>query len=504
MTQQEKLKKILSNPNLWIRSFLKITDKNGKVVPFVLNPQQQELLANLDKYNIILKSRQLGITSVACALSLYYTHVEKNCCCILMSYSIDSARGIFEKLKQLYKEIPNGIRCEKKFNNRQELAFENGSKIVVATCGSKDVSRGMTVKFIHLSEYGFFNSDRAKKNLLALEQSLRPDGKIIIESTANGLNHFSDLWGKAEKQECLYKPFFFSWIDDKLMFKDEYKIFMQRFLAINNHLPTDKEFTETERKLTEQGASIEQIIWRRLKIANSSEEEFKQEFPSNPIEAFITTGINVFSTQHIHDKLEYIHNPISAPEEFKNLSITFWKLPEVNQKYYIGVDTSEGVGRDHSSIEIIDKDGYQCAELYSNTIKPYVLAEILYKLALYYNNAFCVIEKASAGHVVIDKMRNEYHYQNLYKHKSYDATGHIKRKCGWETTTKSRPILIGDFVEIFENGECWINSKVLYNEMKLFVNKVDGRMEHKGETGDDTVIAFGLALQGIKANIWYI
>ena len=114
-----------------------------------------------------------------------------------------------------------------------------------------------------------------------------------------------------------------------------------------------------------------------------------------------------------------------------------------------------------------------------------------------------MIEKAAAGHIVIDKMRHEYHYPNLYKSKQYDATGRVKRRPGWETTAKSRPLMLGDFAELFERGEVWINSKTLYGEMKLFVNKPDGRTEHAGKTGDDTVIAFALALQGIKSGLWY-
>ena len=108
---------------------------------------------------------------------------------------------------------------------------------------------------------------------------------------------------------------------------------------------------------------------------------------------------------------------------------------------------------------------YQCAELYTNTIAPYRLAEVLLKLAQFYNGALCVIEKASAGHTVIDKMRNEYAYPNLYKSKQYDSAGQLRRKPGFETTKKSRPILINDFREAFENGEVCINSKTLLSEM---------------------------------------
>lgn len=107
----KKLRKILANPVLWAKYFLKIADKTGKIVPFNFNPQQRQLVKNLEKYNIILKSRQLGITSVSCALSLYYCHTEPGAVCLLMSYSQDSARAIFEKLKAMWPKCRTLSDC---------------------------------------------------------------------------------------------------------------------------------------------------------------------------------------------------------------------------------------------------------------------------------------------------------------------------------------------------------------------------------------------------------
>lgn len=503
----EKLKRILSSPILWSRCFLKIVDKTGRLVPFQFNPEQLELVKGLEKYNIVLKSRQLGITSVSCALSLYYCHTEPGAVCLLMSYSQDSARGIFEKLKSLWMEMPSEVRLPELTNNRSELKFSNGSRIVVSTAGNKDVARGLTLRFAHLSEYAFFRPDRAQKHLLAIEQALRPDGSIIVESTANGLNHYSELWQKAVNGENMYQPHFYGWIQDKRMFADEYRQFAQRYTRLHGKLPDRNELDEAEQALMEQGASLEQIIWRRMKIANSSPEGFRQEFPGNPTEAFVSTGRNFFQTALIAERVAFVHPSIPAPAQFKGYSgLTFWRLPEAGKRYYIGVDTAEGLGSgaDHSAVEIVDRDGYQCGELYSDTIKPYKLAALVLELAEYFNHALIVPEKAAAGHIVVDKLRNEFHYTNLYKSKQYDQAGRVKRRPGWETTSKSRPIMLEDFSEQFERGEVWINSRTLYGEMQMFVNKEGGRTEHAGRTGDDCIFAFAMALQGVKSGLWYV
>lgn len=516
LTTQEKLKKIIESPVLWIETFLKISDKNGKIVPFKLNPQQKYLLKNLEKYNIICKSRQLGITSCSCAYSIYLASVYSNTTCLLMSYSIDSATGIFEKLKQLYYDLPKAIQVPLDANNKKELKFINGSRIIVCTCGNKDAARGLTLRFVHLSEVAFMK-DTVDKQILAIEQALTPNGIMVLESTAQGLNSFSEMFFKAERKENMYRPFFFAFCDDKIMFAEEYEQFTERYINMHGAMPTMDELDETEKSLIEKGCSIQQICWRRLKIANSSEELFNQEFPSSATVAFVTSaGNNIFNPQAIHERLINIDStphikicPNDLPVSLKcyfNRELHIWETPQQGMRYYAGVDTAEGLGgaRDYSVIEVIDTEGFQCAEFRSNKIKPHVFAQIVNDLGIYYNKSLLVIEKASAGHVIADKLKNEYRYNRLYKHKGYDERGKAKHKIGFETNQKTKAIMINDFVELFEIGQLCINSEDLLKEMKLFMFKTDGKMEATRGNHDDTVMACAMAIQGLKHGIKYI
>lgn len=511
MTVQDKLKKIIASPILYIENFMNVVDKNGNVVKFKLNPQQKQMLQDMDKYNIVLKSRQLGITTLSCAYSIYLAMTNSNTTCLLVSYSIDSATSIFEKLKQIYNELPSALQIELIANNKKELKFVNGSRIICATCGSKDVARGLTIRFAHLSEVAFMK-DNVDKQLLAIEQALTPNGKIILESTANGLNYFSEMWNKSERKDNMYKPFFFSWINDKIMFADEYKSFCERYINLKGVLPTKEDLDGAERDLFNQGATIEQLVWRRMKIANSSENSFAQEFPSNPIEAFITTGNNIFNPQLIHERLNYIHEvktvnkqsnlPASLKAWF-NRGLDIWKTPLSGLKYYIGVDTGEGLGQDFSAIQVLSADGEQVAEFKSNNIKPFQFAELVNDIGIYYNKALLVIEKASAGHTVVDKLKNDYQYSNMYKYKEYDVRGKAKKKVGFVTNSKTKPIMINDFVELFETNQLVINSKDLLSEMKIFSFK-DGKMGAIQGNHDDLVISFALAIVGIKSGVNYV
>lgn len=520
MTDKEKLKLILNDPVLWIETFVKLADKKGNIIPFKLTPQQRYILQNKEKFNICLKSRQLGITCVSVAYSLYLTHTKPNVTCMIMSYSKAGVQEVFEKLRVQYYNLASCVKLPAVVDNRGELKFANNSRIINCTCGSKDNARGATLEFVHMSEVAHMN-EKFDSQLLAIEQALVADGSMILESTANGLNRFSEMWNKTVSGELpLWKPFFFRWIDDKRMFADEYKLYSQMYENIYGSPLQTEELTDEEVSLFSKGATLEQLMWRRLKITSDGEEKFRQEFPSTPVEAFLSTGSNIFSTEIIYNRLNNINKmeikklPADADPILKKHQqyLTIWKLPTRKQRYYIGVDSGEGLGGsyDYSVISIVDKDGFQCAEWRSNKVKPYEFTEVVYKLATYYNKGLLVIEKASAGHTVLDRMKNDYHYVNLFKYKAYDQkTGKSRRQIGWSTDTKSKPMMISDMQEIFEKGQCLINSKALLEEMKLFeyTEKTTGdtkRTSMKAASGhDDAVMAFAMALQGMKSGQYY-
>lgn len=513
MTTKQLLKQIVADPILWIETFVRIVDKRGKLVSFKLNPQQRYILRNKAKFNICLKSRQLGITSVALAYSLYLAITRPYSTCMIMSYSLDSANNIFEKLKQMYNDLPDCVRTEAIANNRKEVKLVNGSRIIVCTCGSKDNARGSTLNFVHLSEVAFMN-ENLDKQLTAIEQALVPEGNMILESTANGLNRFSELWNKTVSGEApMWKPFFFSWVQDKKMFAQEYREYSERYKTIHGDYLNEANLDEKEIGLRQKGASMEQLMWRRMKISNSSEQAFAQEFPSNPIEAFISTGSNIFSAEIVQSRLNSLYKtkqlvlpPTGINPTIRKFSkyLKIWKLPVKGQRYYIGVDTGEGLGggNDYSVISIVDKDGFQCAEWRSNTVKPYEFTEVAFQIASWYNRGLLIIEKASAGHTVLDRLKNDYHYINLYKYKAYDQkTGKGRRQVGFNTDAKSKPLMIADMQEIFETGQCLVNSLDLLQEMKLFQLVGDKMQAVSGH--DDTVMAFAMALQGLKSNQYY-
>ena len=512
MTSKEKLQRIVSDPVLWIETFVSLADKSGKIVPFKLTPQQKYILKHKEKYNIILKSRQLGLTSVSIAYSLYLTHTRPNITCMIMSYSDNGVKEIFEKLRIQYNNLPDCVRLDTLIDNQGVIKFTNNSRIINCTCGNKDNARGSTLTYCLISEPAHMDDNKLKNQLVAIEQALVSDGSMILESTARGLNYYFDMWNKSVSGEMpLWKPFFFGWVQDKVMFAKEYKEFSKQYKRIYGaHLKED-ELDEKEQALVRQGATMQQLEWRRLKITAKGSAIFAQEFPSNPLEAFISTGSNFFDAEKVMERFSGLYNiqPKKLPQNVDSIIkrynpyLTVWKLPEKKKKYFFGVNVGEGLDADYSVICIFDENYYQVAEWRSNKIKPYEFTKLLFALGNFYNKGLMVIEKASAGHTVLDRMKNDYRYPNLYKYKSYDQkSGKSKRKIGWVTTPQSKSMMMDDLQEIFETGQCLINSSDLLTEMKLFQLTEDGKL--KAASGhDDCVMACAMALQGVKSKQYY-
>lgn len=497
----------------WIQTFIKIADKQGNIVPFILTPEQREFLTNLDNKDIVLKSRQLGLSVCVIAESIREVVTRENCTCALISHNQSSCNAVFDKLKQQFNSLPDWVKPETVQNNRQALTFKNGSSIVCLTAGNKDLLRGSTITGVcHCSEIAFWKD--TERHMKALSQACSESSTLILESTANGFNRFSELYYQAKNGENDFKPFFFNWINGRTLFQGQYDIAVQKYKASHNgEMISENEYTEEEKQLIEMGATPDQIIWRRGKISTEGLDTFHVEFPSTDDECFISTGCNVFDTTRISKLLKQkLKEPLAADRLVirnellpwvKNKSLKIYRMPRAEMRYWIGIDVAEGVGLDSSTMFVMDRNGENVCTFKNNKVKPYEFADICNWVGKLYNNAHLVVEKASGGHSVIERLRYTHKYRNLAKYKTYDEFNKIQWKWGFDTNAKTKGIAVNDAREWFDKGLIQINDKELLNEMKVFVINDKGQMNAIDGAHDDLVSAMWLAIQGQKSGYWY-
>lgn len=499
----------------WIETFIKIADKQGNIVPFILTPEQKAFVSEIEHENIVLKSRQLGLSVCCVALSIRACVINGNTNCLLVSHNQSSTNAIFDKLKQQFFSLPKWLQPELVQNNRQALTFANGSSIVCLTAGNKDVGRGSTYNgIVHLSEFAFWKDP--ERQLKSLIQACSESSQLVIESTANGFNKFSEMYYQSKNKENSFRCCFFNWINGRTLFQGQYDLAVQKYLAQNQNimLAADK-YTAEEKELAKIGATAEQIIWRRMKIATEGEDTFCVEYPSTDVECFLTTGRNIFNTGKINRQLSLLKEQTIDIKKIRDLpkqlrqwvnsgSLKIYQIPKIGRRYWAGIDVSEGVGQDSSTLLLFDKDGFECCSFRNNKIKPYEYAEVCYLLGKWYNKAHLVVEKASGGHAVLERLRYDYQYRNLAKYKTYDEFNKVQWKWGFDTNAKTKSIAVNDAVEWFDKGLIHLKTKETLNEMKVFVMSDSGKMGAVTGAHDDMVSALWLAIQGLKSPYWYL
>lgn len=509
---ETKLAKILKSPVLYSESFISIVDKNGKLVKFKLNQMQRRIEEEEGRFNIILKSRQGGASCWLMIKAIWLCQTKPNTNCLLLSMDAESTRNVFNKLKQLYSSISPLIAVKEIRNNRSELVFENSSVITCTTLGGKkDKGRGATYSLIHCSEFAFIDQEQAYKQLTSLEQCLNNTGKIYLESTANGFNHYKTLWDKAVNSESSYIPMFFSYLDVADMHKEQHEMAMEVFERKNGKPFTEDLLTKEERDLIayDERFTLPILCWRRSSIANIGEDSFKQEYPLVPLDAWKSTGSSIFEAKKIHERSLHLPKPLTLSEcsnlnpIIKNhigMGLEIYALPENGERYWCGVDSSEGLGgnRDSSTITILNSDGWQMLQYKSNRIQPHNFAEMLLEILKLYNNALVGVDKGSTGHLILSKLK-EWQYLNIAKSKVYDERGRSRKKIGIEINSRVRPILISYLREWIDKDLVIINSKDILNEMTTFVS-TGNKIEHMSGSHDDTLFSLGLAIYLIETN----
>ena len=372
------------NTKKYIEEYVKIRDKKRKIIPLKLNEPQLKyynVIKELKKQRkpvriIILKARQMGFSTETEAIFFKETVTKPNVNTAIVAHKEDSTTNLFNMSKLMYDQLPEAIKPDKKASNAKELVFdkENGtglkSKIKCFTAGGSGIGRSDTLNNLHLSELAFWTGDK-KETLTGLLQAVPndPDTMIVIESTANGYEYFKELWDDAVDGKNDFVPLFIGWNE-----LQEYKMKYTGF-----------ELTKEEKELQKRyGLTLEQLTWRRWCIANNcgnDVEQFKQEYPINPEEAFISTGKCYFNKEKIIKRIQEVKDikPIQQGYfdfkynglkimsikwvEDKEGAIKIYKKPKKYYPYVLAGDTA-GEGSDFFTGQVLDNtDGSQVAVL---------------------------------------------------------------------------------------------------------------------------------------------
>ena len=383
----------LRNPQEYCENFLKIRDKRSNVIPLHFNPAQKELYGIVREEHakgnpvriVLLKGRQMGFSTFIEALFFADSATTHNANTLIMAHDEDSTGNLFEMNKLFYDELPEAIKPMRRASNARELIFGNPtrdpleksvrpglrSRIRCVTAGSKGAGRGFTFRNVHGSEVAFWPN--FKQTHVAVMQTVPDDADtcVIYETTANGMGEFKDFWDDAVAGRNGFRAVFMAWYKEP---------------GYRRAVEPGTEWTDYEKEMMERlGLDEEQMSWRRWCIKTNcagDEAMFRQEYPSTPEEAFLTTGRPFFNNEHINLLLasapepehvgffEYEEEPGGKPinprwVESRNGFIRLWEEPQKGVPYAFGCDTA-GEGSDFFTAHGIENvTGRQVAEILS-------------------------------------------------------------------------------------------------------------------------------------------
>ena len=525
----------LKDFRVFAEKYLRIKDKNGEIIPLKLNTAQLIVLGKIEEQLnvglpvrlIILKARQKGISTLIEAYIFWRTSFKFQRKSAIVGHKVDATNNLYAMTKRYLKYLPQALQPQIEASNEKVLRYGKlESEIKLYTAESGDVGSSDTIQDLHLTEVSKWRDP--KTSLVALLQTVpdKPNTLIVIETTAKGIGgEFYDRWQMAKNGESNYIPIFLSWLID-----DEYTL---KFRDQEDKDKLINSIDEIEEGLLASGATLEHLNWRRKiglpdKCGNDV-DQFRQEYPSNDVEAFIASGSPVFDANKcyinfteasrfhpLRGNLEQVDDKKVIFRQSERGYVQIFDESLLNEqeikkdemyRFANGADVAEGLAQgDYSVNASFDRLKNQVCMTWRGHIDPDLFAEELYKIQLFQKNkGFFAVERNNHGHTVIKSAYkrgvNLYHNQTFEKGYPSD-TGSI----GFLTTSKSKPEIINDLNEWIREGLLISNDKQFWSEALRFVRNDRGQMGAQGKdqdvtlkSFDDCVIAYALM---IRCSLW--
>tara|TARA_R110000744_G_scaffold53537_1_gene114244 strand:+ start:2048 stop:3625 length:1578 start_codon:yes stop_codon:yes gene_type:complete len=455
--RQEYLK-CAADPAHFMKKYCFIQHPQRGRIQFNLYPFQEKALHLVrdNPYSIILKSRQLGISTLSAGYSLWLMlfHKDKNVLCIATKQ--ETARNMVTKVKFMYENLPSWLSIPAEENNKLSLRLNNGS-IIKATSASSDAGRSEAVSLLLVDEAAFI--DNIGEIWASAQQTLATGGGAIVLSTPYGTgNWFHKTWVNAESSENQFLPIKLPWWV---------------------HPERDQAWRDSQDTL--------------LGDPRLAAQECDCDFS--------TSGDIVFHSEWIQFLTE---STVKEPTERRGVdqNLWIWEAADYSREYMVVADVARGDGKDFSACHVMDiATNTQVAE-YKGQMPPKEFGFFLTGLATEYNNAMLVVENANIGWATLDAII-ERGYRNLYQSPKSDALTaesylrvferNSEMVPGFTMSMRTRPLCINKFREFVGDNSVTIRSKRLIEEMKVFIWK-NGRPEAQTGYNDDLVMSFGIGM----------
>ena len=529
---------------VYMEKLLRITDKEGHCIPFVLNRQQIELYKEICEQRRagkpvrqnVLKSRQIGYSTFIAGLFFTIGLNTPNMKVGVVADVEKHAKDIFSKYEYFYNHLDDGNPRKAEIDEWERthkghhpasykpnlkaqrgqtmLQTEAGNSIIEVVVAGEGSGRSNTYHLLHLSECAFFKNLKVTLNgLLETVSSKNKNSFIFLETTANGFNEYKERWDKDCLGQTSYNALFMPWFKNPEYCEDEYD-------QIGISMPPMEEWLYERQK--QYGLTNGQVVWYWNKYQDKGDKGLVlQEYPFCPTDSFLTSGNCIFNTELIAKRKEELLPTLSNVKrglfaavhrysedgsviqfeshgfvESRNGFIAIYKEPIEGHPYIANCDPAMG-GADYYAIQVIDNyTGEQVATYHCNCPKgDDEVAFQLVALGRYYNNALISAECNNSNGYYILQIADKCGYKFIYQDTAYDSiTDRWENRFGYKTTQSNKIPMTTMLKLAFRDNYRMINDFQTLCEMEEFevvknLNTQRETVKASGNAHDDLVMS---------------
>ena len=448
------------DPVFFMRQYCYIQHPKRGKIKFNLYPFQEDSLTELrdNRYNIILKSRQLGISTLTAGFALWSMLFNEDFNVLVIATTQEVAKNLVNKVQIMNEMLPSWLKTEIISNNKLSLKFKNGSQIKAISSASTG-ARSEALSLLIVDEAAFIRN--IEEIWIASQATLSTGGGAIVLSTPNGVgNWFHQTWADAESA-------------------------INGFHTIKLHWDVHPERDQ---------------LWRDDQTKLLGERGAAQECDCD----FISSGHTVIEGNVLMDYQNLCEEPIER--RGYDGAYWIWEYPDYAKDYMVVADVARGDGADWSTFHVIEIESITQVAEYKGKISPSEFGNMLVSVATEWNNAMLAIENANIGWAAIQPALDR-GYPNLHYtyrddgyvdadsqlRKNYDMQDKTKMVPGVTTSSRTRPLMISALEMYMREGSPKIRSKRLIQELFVFI-WLNGKAQSQQGYNDDLVMAYCIAL----------
>lgn len=471
---------------VWMAAhLLRVRDREGIEQPLRANAVQRAFEERRGQRNIVLKARQMGVTTWVAGRFFLKTITTRGVLTVQVAHTREAAEGIFRMVQRFWECLPMELRegplRRSRANVGQMIFPELDSEFRVVSAADESAGRGMTIQNLHCSEVSRWQGDAAA-TLAGLRAALTPGGELVMESTPNGAyGCFYEEWLRAGfgdgSSGDVVQHFFPWWLEG----------------AYVAGAPMGGLREDEAALVLAHGLTGEQIGFRRG-LEASYRGLRSQEFAEDAESCFKATGDCCFDVAAIETRLAVVP---AATEVRRGGALQVWLPAVAGKDYLVAVDTAGGgVDGDFAAVQVIElASGLQCAEL-QQRLTVLELAKVSAALGREYGGAMIVVERNNHGSGVLAYLDSVERYSRVWSQSGGEAVG----SAGWLTTAGNKPGMVSRMGALLVDSPWMFFSRRLLAECRTFVASIGGRTGAANGAHDDCLMAMAIG-QAVRAEM---